>query len=378
MALGEKLRILHVIDTLGIGGAELGLLRIVERTRDAFDHTVVCIRHGGPTASRIEAQGVPLIRLNKPPGSQWHLPLRIARICRRIRPHVVHTRNWGSMDGVIAARLARVPLVLHAEHGFHITDVLGGNRRVNLQRRLLAPLIHRIVAVSDHLRDFLVDEIGIRASRVTVVRDGIDLGRFRPLADRAALRQARGYAADDLVVGTVGRLDPVKNFPALVDAMVPLLQRVPNARLMIVGDGPESERLRRHVEQLGLGARVELLGHREDVPLLLGLMDVFALPSLAEGTCNAILEGMAAELPVVATRVAGNPELVLDGATGFLVPPNDAVALAERIARYAADPELRRRHGAAGREHVARQYTVEQMVAGYTDLYQHERQRRGA
>lgn len=372
----ERPRVLHIIDTLGFGGAELGLARIVERTAHRFEHSVLCIREGGRTAQLIEAQQVPLLKLHKPNGTQWHLPLRIAQVCRSLRPHVVHTRNWGTMDAVIGARLARVPVVVHAEHGFSIGDVLGAHRYRRWLQRILFAGIDRVVAVSEHLRNLLLDEIGIQPSKVVLIRDGIDVGRFQGHADRAALRGRLGYGPNDFVIGSVGRLDPVKNFSALIDAMAALVPRRSDARLMIAGDGPDEDNLRRQVQQLGLDKQIALLGYREDISDLLNAMDLFVLPSLAEGTCNAILEAMAVGLPVVATRVAGNPELVLHDQTGWLVPPRDVRALAERIEYYANNPVLGRQHGLAGREHVLRQYTAEQMVDAYADLYRGELARR--
>ena len=372
----ERPRVLQIIDTLGVGGTELGLARLVGRTKEQFEHAVLCIREGGGTAAQLEAQHVPVLELHKPPGTQWQLPLRIAGICRHLRPHIVHTRNWGTMDAVIGACLARVPVLVHGEHGFGIGDVTGAHLHRRWVRRILSAGIDRFVAVSEHLRNLLVDELGIRPSKVTLIRSGIDVERFQTRADCTELRAQLGYAQDDFVIGSVGRLDPVKNFPALIDAMAAVVTRLPRARLMVAGAGPDEQRLRQQVQSAGLNGQIRLLGYRKNIPELLNIMDVFVLPSLAEGTCNAILEAMAVGLPVVATRVAGNPELVLDGATGLLVSPQDFRALADRIQFYANNPDIRRQHGLAGREHVLRYYTVEHMVDAYADLYRGELARR--
>ena len=365
--------VLHVVDSLGIGGAELGLVRIAARTLDEFRHSVVCIRGTGRAGASLEQMGLAVRCLETPPGIQWRLPLRLAALFRGLAPDIVHTRNWGTVDAVIAARLARVPFVVHAEHGFCIGDVQGRhNRRRHLLRWLSAGM-DRVVAVSDDLQRLLVEEVRIRREKTLVIRDGIDVARFGVVPDRERIRRQLGFGPDDFVIGSVGRLDPVKNFAALVRAAAALCARNPGARLLLVGDGPEAAALRASVTEAGLGSRATLLGHRDDVPELLNAMDVFVLPSFAEGTCNAILEAMATELPVVATRVAGNPELVLHERTGRLFAPDDEVELVEAIASYARNPQMRHRHGAAGRERVLQRYTVEAMVAAYADLY-----RRGA
>lgn len=374
----ERPRVLQIIDTLGVGGTELGLARIVERTKEQFDHTVLCIRDGGATAAQLNDKLVPVLALHKPPGTQWTLPLRIAGICRRVRPHIVHTRNWGTTDAVIGARLARVPVLIHGEHGFGIGDVTGAHRHRRWLRRILSAGIDRFVAVSEHLRNLLIDEIGIPPAKVTLIRSGIDLTRFRPRPTCPALRQRLGFAPDDFVIGSVGRLDPVKNYPALIDALATVTTSLPGARLVLAGGGPDEERLRQILTSAGLQEQINLLGHQDNIPELLNIMDVFVLPSLAEGTCNAILEAMAAALPVIATRVAGNPELVLDGRTGWLVPPRDADALADRIHFYASNPEVRRQHGHAGRAHVQAHYSAEQMTSAYADLYCGELARRAS
>jgi len=376
----DQIRVLHVIDTLGVGGTELGLANVVERTQGRISHAVCCVRDGGATADRLVAQGVPITMLHKRPGNDWGLPLRFARLCRDLAPDVVHTRNWGSIDGIVGARLARVPVVIHGEHGREATDPDGTNRRRNRARRMLSVVVDRMVAVSDQLGRWLVDEVGVRDAKVAVLKNGVNVDKFQPRADRAALRARHGYAPEDIVVGTVGRLDPVKNQAALLAMQAVLLPAHPRVRVVIAGDGPERAALGREIDRYGLQEHAILLGHCDDVPAVLNMLDVFVLPSIGEGMCNTILEAMAVGLPVVATRVGGNPELVVDGATGALVPPRDTDALAEAIARYAGDVQLRQVHGGAGRQRVLQEFTLDRMAERYVALYEREvgRKRRAA
>lgn len=366
------MRVLHVVDTLGVGGTELGLANVVESTRGQIAHAVCCVRAGGATASRLEAQGIPVTVLRKPPGNDWGLPLRIARLCREVQPHVVHTRNWGSVDGIIGGRLARVPVVIHGEHGRDAADPDGTNRRRNRARRVLSLFTDRMVAVSDQLRRWLIDDVGIRESKVGVLKNGVDAEKFQRSSDRETLRRSHGYSPDDIIVGTVGRLDPVKNQAALLEMVYALSPAHPTLRVAIVGDGPEREALAREIVHRNLRSTAALLGHRDDISAMLSMLDVFVLPSLGEGMCNTILEAMAVGLPVVATRVGGNPELVDDGTTGQLVPVRDAGALAQAIGRYASDERLRRDHGAAGRKRVLEEFTLQGMAERYTQLYEKE------
>ncbi len=372
LEMAPPFRILHVVDSLGVGGTELTLAALIGHTRAGFAHSVCCVRAAGPTAIRLSAMGVPIAVLGKTRGKNWSLPVRFARLCRQVAPDIVHTRNWGSVDAIIGARLARVPVVIHSEHGRDASDPNGTNRRRNRARRVLSLFVDRMVTVSEQLQYWLIEDVGIAAAKVSVIRNGVDLDRFRPVQDREALRQRYGVRSADFVVGTVGRLDAVKNQASLLEVVNRLAPTHPNIRLLIAGDGPEKEALQHEAVRRGLNGTARLLGHRDDVPEVLNLLDLFVLPSLGEGMCNTVLEAMAVGLPVVATRVGGNPELVDDGTTGQLVPARDAAALARAIARYAADEQLRRDHGAAGRRRVVEQFTLDRMIERYVALYEGE------
>jgi sugar transferase (PEP-CTERM/EpsH1 system associated) len=372
----SRIRVLHVVDSLGVGGTELGLAKVIEGTREKIAHSVCAVRAGGATADRLDAHGVPVRVLGKRPGNDWTVPLRFARLCRQTAPDVVHTRNWGSVDAIVGARLARVPVVIHGEHGREASDPDGINRRRNRLRRMVVVLADRVVAVSEQLRTWLIREVGVPERKVSLLKNGVDAERFCPRDDRCDLRRAHGYGPQDIVVGTVGRLDPVKNQTALLEVLATLTATQPRLRVVIAGTGPERESLTRAVGERGLADKVALLGQRNDVPDVLNLLDVFILPSLGEGMCNTILEAMAVGLPVVATRVGGNPELVDDGVTGRLVPVCDDSALARAIALYAGDEGLRRKHGAAGRRRVVEEFSVGAMAERYLQLYRSEVERK--
>jgi sugar transferase (PEP-CTERM/EpsH1 system associated) len=297
---------------------------------------------------------------------RWNA-LRMARLFRKLRPDIVHTRNWTCIDAIIGARLAGVPVVIHGEHGREAADPEGRNRRRQQARRLLSPFVTEFVTVSRDLARWLVEQVRVPARKVRTIYNGVDIERYAP-GERASARHALGLPLDCTLVGTVSRLDPVKDQVSLIRAFAQAANKGKTV-LVIAGDGPSRRQLEALVNELGLGDRVRLLGERGDVPLILRALDVFVLSSIGEGTSNAILEAMATGLPVIATRVGGNVELVQDGLTGRLVEARRPEALATALTAYFHDPALARAHGAAGHERAAGEFGLERMLAGYTALY---------
>ncbi len=362
------LRIMHVVPSLQVGGLENGVVNLVNRMdRERFRHDVVCIGQAGPMASRIEQTGVSVHEIGKGQGSDYGLALKLAQVIRQRRPDIVHTRNWGAVDGILAARMAGVPVVIHGEHGREAGDPEGRNRRRNAARRLLGRWVDRFVVVSGDLAHWLAEEAGVPAGKVVRIKNGVDTEKFHPASDKSVLREKLGIPREGFVVGAVGRLDAVKDYGTLIRAAG---RAGDGMLLMIVGSGPCREELEQAAGAEGLGERMRFLGERADVPAVLGAMDVFVLPSIAEGMSNTILEAMACGLPVVATRVGGNPELVEEEVTGVLVPPGDPEKLAAAIQTYRNDPSLSRAHGEAGREKAVSSFSLSRMVGEYEALYE--------
>lgn len=360
--------VVHVLDSLQVGGTENGTANLL-RTLEPGDlrHTVVAMTTTGPVAARLPA-GVAVHCLGKRPGWDFRAVARLTALLRRLHPDIVHSRNWGAFDAVPAARLARVPVVIHGEHGREVGDPAGLNRRRNRLRRLFLPFIDRYVTVSFDLARWLVDVVRIPATRVVTIHNGVDVARFSDERSRRG-RAALGVPEGDLVVGTIGRLDPVKDQVGLIEAFAHVRTGDVPATLVIVGDGPCRGALEARAERLGIGERVRFLGARSDVAMLLGGFDVFVLPSIAEGISNTILEAMASGLPVVATETGGNPELVQHDVTGRLVSVGDRDGLAAAVGAYVADPHLRLLHGKAGRARAVEEFPLERMAARYRELY---------
>jgi sugar transferase (PEP-CTERM/EpsH1 system associated) len=266
-----------------------------------------------------------------------------------------------------------VPIRVHGEHGWDERDPGGGSRTFRLVRRAYRPFVHRYVALSRQIRDYLVDRVGVDATEVALLYNGVDLQRFRPPQHgREKIAGSPFTDADTWLIGTVGRLSPVKDQLLLARAFVRALELAPEARrqlrLVMVGEGP----LRGSVETIlrdgGVSGLCWLAGDRSDVPAVMRGLDAFVLPSIAEGISNTILEAMATALPIVATRVGGNVELLND-ATGTLVDSGDVEDMARAVLDDWRDRDASRARGQRARAEVQRRFSLERMVAGYADLY---------
>jgi len=372
-------RVVHVIHRLGTGGMENGLVNLINRMPpERYAHAVVCLTDAGPFAERIKPQDVPIAELHHPGGHSFRLYGRLWRVLRGLRPSLVHTRNLAALEGQFSAALLPGVARVHGEHGRDVFDLHGSSRKYNLLRRAVRPLVDRYIAVSRDLQHWLVRDLGVREHRVVQIYNGVDAVDFQAVAaSRVAARRdllLPGFAPEDaLVIGTVGRLAEVKDQLTLIQAFAMLCRRMQGQcdrlRLVIVGEGPLRARLEEAINRTALGPQVWLAGERADVPAVLGGMDLFVLPSLGEGISNTVLEAMASGLPVVATRVGGNPELVDDRVTGALVRVSDPAAMADAMISYIADPKRRQSHGAAGRDKVVRQFRWDRCVQRYLDVY---------
>lgn len=365
--------IVHVLYRLDTGGMERIVVSLINRTGERYRHAVVCLTDFGVMRKDIADATVPCVALHKKPGKDWLFYVRLWRTLRRLKPDMVQTYNLGALDLGPVVRLAGVRRLVHAEHGRDAADPKGDNLHYQRLRRWMAPFISRYVAVSPDLQRWLIDDVGIRPSKVAYIANGVELDAFRPTRSRPEWRPKLGNFAPPgtLLVGNVARLDKVKDHAGLLRAFQRLINETGNSgyRLIIAGDGPQRAALERQVVELGLVPAVRLLGNRDDVAELLAECDVFVLSSIAEGMPVTVLEAMAARLPVVATDVGGIAAVVEAGVTGALVPPRDPQALADALRVYLADAEQRRRHGDAGYAQVTARFSLATMVSAYVTLY---------
>jgi len=366
--------VLHVIHTLRTGGLENGLVNLINTMpREQFAHAVACVEDYSDFRDRLD-KSVEVVALHRSRVGTWRLRRSLFALCRRLQPAIVHTRNLSGLDALVPARFAGVPASVHGEHGWDIGDLTGTARRPALLRRLHAPFVDRYITVSRDLQLYLVDRVGIAPARITTICNGVDTLRFAPVEAPARAPLPHGFAPPGtVVIGTVGRIQAVKDQATLLRAFAALAAVQPavaaQARLAIVGDGPLLAELRTLATTLGVEAVTWLPGNRTDVPAVLGAFDVFVLPSLNEGISNTILEAMATGLPVVASAVGGNVELVSDGATGLLFPAGDVGALAHALGRLLAEPELRLAQGRRARAAAVERFSLAGMVAAYQAVY---------
>jgi sugar transferase (PEP-CTERM/EpsH1 system associated) len=377
--------ILHVLYRFDTGGLENGVVNLLNLLpAERFRHAILAIDKVVPAfAQRLRRNDVQLMALNKPPGHALKLYPRVWRLLRELKPTIVHSRNLAALEMQLVAAAAGVPVRIHSEHGRDVEDLDGSDRRLQRLRRVYSLFVHRYVTVSRDLKDYLVNRVGIDADRVEQIYNGVDTERFRPAtADPDPIPGCPFSATRHCLIGTVGRMQTVKNQTLLAEAFIRALQAQPSlrdtARLLMIGDGPVRAAVLEMLGTAGLQDLAWLPGERSDVPEIMRGLHAFVLPSLAEGVSNTVLEAMATGLPVIATAVGGNAELVQHGATGEIVPSNDVQALAASLQRLAADPLRARELGSSGRSVVERRFSMKAMVAGYSALYEQEMLRRGA
>lgn len=380
----QPLLIAHIVYHLGVGGLENGLVNLINRLPvTEFRHLIISLTDFTAFAERIEREDVEIVALHKRPGHDWQMYRELYRLFRQRRPDIVHSRNLAALEAQVPAWVAGIRYRIHGEHGRDVSDMDGTNWKYMLQRRLIRPFIHRYIALSGDLERYLLKKVGVPRKRLTRIINGVDTARFRPREGARREHLPVGFASEsDRVVGTVGRLEPIKDQAVLVRAFIELSHRFPervaSLRLVIVGDGSQRGMLETLADESGLSGHIWFAGSRDDVPELLAAMDVFVLPSLAEGISNTIMEAMASGLPVVATDVGGNGELVAEGKTGYLVPRDDPAAMATALSQYLDRPERIGQHGVASRARAERDFSLGVMVDKYNRVYQQARVRQRA
>ncbi len=364
---------MHVVDHLGKGGLENGLVNLIEHLDPTrFEHVVYAIRRLGPNADRLSANGIQVICQGKKDSDSAIQLGALARAIRRVRPDLVHSRNWAAVEAVPAARWFRRCAVVHSEHGLERDGNAKEPWRRNCFRRLAYELADRVLSVSYQLRDLHARHTGFAANRISVIHNGVDGQRFfsDPFSRRHE-RQKLGIADDEFCIGCVGNLLPVKDHMTVLKAMEALSGDLQNWRLIIVGEGSERPTLERFIAgHEDWKTRITLLGTSTRIPELLNALDLYVLPSVSEGISNSLLEAMSTALPVIATDTGGNPEVVVDGKSGFLFPVADFRRLRELILEMHGNDELRRELAQGARRRVQQEFSIDSMVLKYDQLYE--------
>lgn len=364
----SAVKVLYLITELNVGGAERVVQRLATQlSKHGYNVLVACLFDPGAVADEIISAGVPVVDLGMRGKGDMRVIYRLFRLLRSEKIEILHSHMFhANLLAALVGRLANVPIIIGTRHNVDI----GGMRREWVNRWALG-FCDAVVAVSKEVYEAqfqhsLTDQFKV------VIPNGVQVEAFTS-ADQSmveTLRQEWGIHPSVPVIGTVARFDEQKGHIYLLDAMVILMEQMSTAKLLLIGDGPLRSQMEGISEALSLSGSIIFTGIRHDVPEILALLDLFVLPSLWEGLPIAILEAMAASRPIVATRVGGVPEAVVDGVTGLLVPPRDSTALAQAIMYLLDDPDLCNRLGQAGRERVLEYFSVERMVERTQNLYE--------
>lgn len=371
----KRQHIVHVVYSFAIGGLENVIVQLINRLpADRFKHTVLSLTTISDFKNRITQPDVEFIALNKPPGHAIPLYPAIFRRLRQLKPDVVHTCNLAALEIVPLAWLAGVPKRIHAEHGWDAHDPDGSNPRYRKLRKLYKPFVSHYIAVSDDLDSYLADAINIPQARRSLIANGVDTERFCP--SETPPKPVNGCPftpGRHWLLGTIGRLQTVKNQPLLARSFVRVLQEHPDAaermRLVIIGDGPLRTEVERILHNANASQYAWLPGARNDIPEILRMLDYFALPSQAEGTSCTLQEAMATGLPTIATAVGGTPALVQENLTGHLVPSDDDHAFAQAIWYTFTHREQGFAQGKFARQFACERFALDGMIKHYERIF---------
>lgn len=361
----NKIKILHVLPSLEIGGMETALIHLINGLDPTlFENFIFCFdsrNEKEPLQDRLRNPDLPIFKFHKGEGIAYGLPWRISRILKNENIDIIHTRNFAALlYGAVAARFTTTPSVISDIRG-HLPEDQGA------KTKRLSFLISQFVTVSNDLKNILIEKFKIPENKIRTIYNGV-IEKHRTAPAQLARTQL-GLDAGNFVIGTVGRLEPVKDYGTLVRASQPILQENPAARLLFVGDGSQRSALEKLAQELGISGQTIFTGYQHEVDIFLPAIDVFVLTSISEGISNVLLEAMTHGIPIVATGVGGNPEVVVGDETGFLVPVGDVLSLTEKIKHFADTPGLRHKMGAAGQRRVQQQFSMQQMIAAYQHLY---------
>ena len=367
--------VVHVMNRFDTGGLENGVVNLINHMpAEAYRHAVLALTEVTGFRDRVQRPDVEFIALNKPPGQGvWQFP-KLYKLFRRLRPAIVHSRNLAALEAQLPAWAAGVPVRIHGEHGRDVGDLDGSNKTYQRVRRFYRPFVHHYIALSRDLQGYLCDAIQVPPERITQIYNGVDSARFSQLNNGVMPIDGCPFnPSQHWIVGTVGRMAEVKDQTLLARAFIEVLREKPELRgrlrLVMVGEGPLRARAQALLNDAGVADLAWLPGERSDVPAVMQGLHAFVLPSLAEGISNTILEAMACGLPVIATDVGGNGDLVEAGVTGVIVPPSQSLAMASVLGRWALAPESAREMGVRGRERIERRFSMPAMVQTYQNVY---------
>ena len=362
-----KLKLMQITHDLAIGGLQRVVVNICKNIdREKFDISVLCLRDLGEFVPEVESMGIKVYFLPQKNGTDYLSFLKVAKILRREKPDVIHTHNTQPfVDGTIGALMSGVKTIIHTDHARNFPD----KRRYMYGEWLMSHFAYKVVGVSEHTSKNLIKYEKISRKKILIIPNGIDGNRFSININKQAKRKELGVHGSGPIIGLGVRLTEGKGINYLLQAMPDIIKKFTDITLVIAGDGPAADKLKKQTVELGITRNVLFLGPRLDIPELLKVFDIYVLPSLSEGLPMVLLEAMAAGCPIVATNVGGIPTLIKHGDNGSMVEPKNPEALASEIIKLLSSQELRSQYSKKALETFQENYSADIMTRKYEQLY---------
>lgn len=362
----NKNNIMFLLQGLEMGGLEKMVVDLVNNMPPSYRISMCCYDSLGPLLKSISSS-IEVIYLKRKSGFDLSYIMKLFKVMRKKKIEIVHLHNRTAfIYGTIAARLAGIRNIIYTEHGRTIKLT----RKAKIAHRLMNRVLKKTVVVTRYLKEMLVEKEGFNPNKIIIIPNGIDGSKF--MINKSTLREENDLSLkeEDKIIGIVARLDPIKNHKCLIGAMTLIEKEEPKAKLLVVGDGPLKSTLIKKVKDRNLQETIYFLGEREDIPNILAGVDLFVLSSLSEGMSITLVEAMAAGLPIIATEVGGNPDLIDHGKNGILVPKGDENAMASAILKVLKNTKIARSLGAEARKKYESEYTLDMMVKKYIAIYE--------
>jgi len=365
-----KINILHILQNSNIGGVQRQLLSLLKAyDMDLMNPAVCCFKAKGEIGEQMEKRGFEVVDFHIERHYRFSPAIirQLYTLMKERNIHVVRAHKYSaSLYGRIAARLARVPVVITSVHGNYRKDLRFERKIAN---KMLSRVTDRIVAVSESIRTDIIKYDNIDPEKVLVIRNGVDTALFSPPVNAGGVREELALKDNETVIGFVGRLVPAKGLQHLIGAFESVRAEIGQVKLLIVGGGQLMEPLTMMARDKGLSNDIIFLGERTDIPQLLGAMDIFVMPSIAEGLPNALLEAMAAARPVIVTCAGGMGEIIQDGVNGLVVPVGDEASLSGGLRKLVKDRSFAQALGAAARQCIENRHSIRATARSWEDLY---------
>ncbi|MCG3116091.1 MAG: glycosyltransferase [Candidatus Manganitrophus sp. SA1] len=364
----DKIKILFIALDMDLGGLQRVINIIIQRlNKELFIPYLCCLDRGGIFGEELESKGIKSYILQRKPGPfDVKLFKKLCRILVENEIDVIHSQNGCTFYAALAGKLTGVKGIVHTDHGRLVPD----KRSAVWEDWLSSFMIDRFIGVSESLTEYLASAVKINRKKLMTVVNGVDTDKFIPLDSnqRQKLRSAMGLGVEDRIIGTVCRLDPIKNLEFLIGSLPVICRSLPGVKLLIAGDGPSREHLIRYAESVGMSSRVIFMGRTATVESVLPMFDLYACTSLSEGTSMTILEAMSCGVPVIASDVGGNRGLV-DPSSGVLFPLNDMDTFVKNVIALFKDPQRLMEMGSCGRKKAEKDYSLGRFVNRYEGLY---------